>query len=245
MAPTIVLITGANRGIGKGLLELYLSKPGHTVIAANRDPDHPSSKALLELPRAGGTSLLVIKIDATVRTDPQEAVDILQSRGIDHIDILIANAAIALSWPEVRDVDTDEIQKHMVPNVYGFLWLFQAFRPLLKSANNPVWVTIGSSAAFLTNMIEYPNSSYAPTKLMVHWYTKAIHIQEPWLTAFPIDPGFVQSDLGNRAANLIGLEKATITVEESTRGIVKVIDAATRETHSGKMWRYDGKEVAW
>ena len=68
MAPTIVLITGANRGIGKGLLELYLLKPNHLVIAANRNPEDPTSKALAELPTANGTSLLVVKNDATVRT---------------------------------------------------------------------------------------------------------------------------------------------------------------------------------
>lgn len=68
MTPNVVLITGANRGIGKGLLELYLLKPNHFVIAANRDPEHPTSKALAELPTADGTSLLVVKIDATVRT---------------------------------------------------------------------------------------------------------------------------------------------------------------------------------
>ncbi|KAI0845822.1 NAD(P)-binding protein [Daldinia vernicosa] len=255
MAPIIVLITGANRGIGKGLLGLYLAKPNHTVIAANRDPDHPSSKALLELPKAEGTSLVVIKIDATVRTDPLDAVKALHSQGINHIDILIANAAIALSFPKVRDVDTDEIQKHIVTNVYGFLWLFQAFRPLLKAARDPMWVTIGSSAAFITyhnssnsmcrNMIPIQNAAYAPTKLMVHWYTKSIHIQEPWLTAFPIDPGFVQSDMGNFAAQTLGREKAAITVEESITGIVKVADTAIRDTHSGKMWRYDGEEVSW
>ncbi|KAF3061561.1 putative sterigmatocystin biosynthesis ketoreductase stcE [Daldinia childiae] len=255
MAPVIVLITGANRGIGKGLLELYLAKPNHTVIAANRDPNHPSSKALAELPKAEGTSLVVIKIDATVRTDPSDAVKALHSRGISHIDILIANAGLGLLWPKVLDVDTDDIQKHIVTNVYGFLWLFQAFHPLLKDASNPIWVTMGSSTAFLTyynssnsisrNMVPAPNSAYAPTKLMVHWYTKSIHIEEPWLTAFPIDPGFVQSDMGNRAAEYFGLGKATITIEESTAGIVKVIDAATRATHGGKMLAYDGKEVPW
>lgn len=67
MAPTIVLITGANRGIGKGLLELYLLKPNHLVIAANRDPEDPTSKELGELPTANDTTLLVVKNDATVR----------------------------------------------------------------------------------------------------------------------------------------------------------------------------------
>ncbi|KAI1373500.1 NAD(P)-binding protein [Hypoxylon crocopeplum] len=245
MAPTIVLITGANRGIGKGLLQLYLAKPNHIVIAANRDPNHASSKALAELPKAEGTSLSLIKIDATDRNDPSEAVKTLQSKGIDHVDILIANAGIALSWPKVCDVKTDEIQQHVVVNVYGFLWLFQAMRPILKEAKNPIWVTMGSSSAFLTNMLPIQNAAYAPTKLMGHWYTKAIHIEEPWLTAFPIDPGWVQTDIGDRGAHAFGHEKAPTTVDESAGGILKVIDAATRDTHSGKLWDFNGNEVPW
>ena len=52
---TVVLITGANRGLGKGLLERYLGQPNHTVIAANRNPDHPSSKELGDVPKAEGS----------------------------------------------------------------------------------------------------------------------------------------------------------------------------------------------
>ncbi|GAM38276.1 hypothetical protein TCE0_033r08873 [Talaromyces pinophilus] len=228
MAPTIVLITGANRGIGKGILELYLQKPNHTIIAANRDPSHPTSKALNDLPKADGTSLHVVKIDATSPTDPADAVKELENKGIDHIDILIANAGIALGFPKVEEVQVDYIQKHVDVNIYGFIRLYQAFLPVLKKAKNPRWVTIGSSAAFLT-----------------HWYTKAISVEAPWLTAFPVDPGWVQTELGNRGADAVGVEKADITVEESTTGIVKVIDASTRETHSGKLFKYDGNELPW
>lgn len=38
-------------------------------------------------------------------------------------------------------------------------------------------------------MIPVQNAAYAPTKLIGHWLTKAIHIEEPELTAFPINPG--------------------------------------------------------
>lgn len=150
MAPTIVLITGTNRGIGKGLLELYLAKPNHTVIAANRDPNHATSKALADLPKAEDSSLLLIKIDATVPSDPAEAVKQLSSHGIDHIDILIANAGIAYIYPKVSEVKVEDMQKHIVPNTYGFIWLYQATLPLLKKSKNPTWVTMGSSAAYLT-----------------------------------------------------------------------------------------------
>jgi norsolorinic acid ketoreductase len=150
MAPVNVLITGANRGIGKGILELYLKKPNHTVIAANRDPSHPTSKSLNDLPKAEGSSLHVVKIDANSPTDPADAVkELLTIKGIDHIDILIANAGMALGWPTVEEVKVDYIQKHVDVNIYGFIRLYQAFLPLLKMAQDPKWVTIGSSAAFL------------------------------------------------------------------------------------------------
>lgn len=151
MAPTVVLITGANRGIGKGILGLYLQKPNHTIIAANRDPNHPTSKALNDLPKADGTSLQLVKIEAASVTDPADAVKELATvKGIDHIDILVANAGMALEFPRVEEVQIDSIQKHVDVNIYGFIRLYQAFLPLLRKANDPKWVTIGSSAAFLT-----------------------------------------------------------------------------------------------
>lgn len=150
MAPIIVLITGANRGIGKGLLEIYLAKPNHTVIAANRDPNHATSKDLSDLPKAEGTSLLLIRIDATVSSDPTDAVKQLASLGIDHLDLVIANAGIAYIWPKVSEVKVEDMQKHTVPNVHGFVWLYQATLPLLKKSHRPIWVSVGSSAAYLT-----------------------------------------------------------------------------------------------
>jgi norsolorinic acid ketoreductase len=151
MAPTVVLITGANRGIGRGLLELYLARPNHTVIAAVRDPDHTTAKELPALPTGEGTSLITVKLDLTVPSDPAAAVKELSAKhGIDHIDILVANAGIALKWVKVSEVTTDDLQKHVDVNVFGFVLLFQAFQPVLQKAKDPKWVTIGSSAAFLT-----------------------------------------------------------------------------------------------
>ncbi|AEO67937.1 uncharacterized protein THITE_2089435 [Thermothielavioides terrestris NRRL 8126] len=81
--------------------------------------------------------------------------------------------------------------------------------------------------------------------MATHWLTKAIHTEEPWLTAFPIDPGWVQTDIGQRGAAAFGYEKAAITVEESVNGLIRVIDAATRETHSGVLWKYTGEQSPW
>jgi norsolorinic acid ketoreductase len=156
MAPTIVLITGANRGIGRGLLELYLARDNHTVIATVRDPSHATAKELTALPRAEGTSLVVVKLDVTVPSDPAAAVQELSTKyGIDHVDTFIANAGIALKWVKVSEVTPQDLQPHFDVNIYGFVLLFQAFLPALQKSKRPKWVTLGSSAAFLTVSVNH------------------------------------------------------------------------------------------
>lgn len=51
--------------------------------------------------------------------------------------------------------------------------------------------------------------------------------------------------MGNASARLLGLEKAFIGVDESCDGIVRVIDAATKDSHGGKLWDNDGKLLNW
>ncbi|KAI0485713.1 NAD(P)-binding protein [Xylaria cf. heliscus] len=220
MAQKVVLISGANRGIGRGLLEVYLAKPNHTVIAANRDPTHASSQSLRTLPVGQGSRLLLIKVDASIESDAGDAVAKLTNGedGVDHLDLVIANAGIANKYPKVSELKTSDFMAHLTPNVLGSVWLFQATLPLLYKSTAPTWVTIGSDAGC---------------------------IQEEALNAFVVNPGFCQTDLGNMAANLAGLEKAFLPVSETCPQIVKLIDGATKESHGGRFWNYDGKEMAW
>lgn len=149
MAPTIVLISGANRGIGKGLVERYLARDDHTVVAAVRDPNHSTSKSLAELPAGQHSRLVVVKIDSNVETDALEAVEELSAKGIDHLDLVIANAGVARSFPKVSEVKIAELQAHITPNVFGVIWLYQATLPLLQKSARPIWVTMGSTAGQL------------------------------------------------------------------------------------------------
>lgn len=149
MAPTTVLISGANRGLGKGLVERYLVRDEHTVVAAVRDPNHQTSKALADLPKGRNSRLLVVKIDSTVETDALKAVEQLSAQDIDHLDLVIANAGVARSFPKVSELKTAELQAHITPNVFGVVWLYQATLSLLRKSAQPKWVTMGSSAGQL------------------------------------------------------------------------------------------------
>ncbi|KAK4068254.1 uncharacterized protein Triagg1_7497 [Trichoderma aggressivum f. europaeum] len=247
MSQTIVLITGGNRGLGLGLVETFLQQPNHTVISANRDPNHPTSKALADLPKAEGSSLVVSKYDAGVEQDAFDLVkDLKGEHGINHLDIVVANAAIAKSYPLVKDVRRADIQEHLDINTFGVLFLYQATRDFLQnSTKKPVFVTISSGAGSLGRQPTMPNAAYGPSKVLVNFYGVKINSEDEWLTAFVLEPGFVQTDMGNFAADLFGIGKAPLKIEESVGGLFKVITTATKETHGGKVVLYTGDILSY
>lgn len=56
---------------------------------------------------------------------------------------------------------------------------------------------------------------------------------------------WVQTDMGNSGAQVFGLEEAPDSLDESVDGMVKLFDAATKETHGGKFWHHHGEQDAW
>src|SRR5437763_10761347 len=73
-----VLVTGSNKGIGKGLLSLYLARPSTTAIALVRDPSHPTSQTLHSLPKGKDSKLIVLQYDASIPESAQSAIATLQ-----------------------------------------------------------------------------------------------------------------------------------------------------------------------
>ncbi|KFA80352.1 hypothetical protein S40288_08440 [Stachybotrys chartarum IBT 40288] len=240
----IVFISGANRGLGLGLLQRYLALDDHTVIAGNRNPEHSSSKTLSQLPKGKGSKLIVVKLDAAVDQDAANAVTELQHKhAIDHLDVVIANAGVSYAWPTVADAKLDDVRAHLAPNVLGVIALYQATRLLLQnSSKEPIFAPISSSAGCIANQPPIPNACYGPTKAALNWYIVRINSEDAWLNAFSIDPGLVQTDLGLAGARHFGFaDSACITVDVSCDGMVKVLGDSAKEKNGGRMIGYDGE----
>ncbi|TFB01710.1 hypothetical protein CCMA1212_006257 [Trichoderma ghanense] len=247
MSQTFVLITGGNRGLGLGLVRTFLSQPHHTVISANRDPGHLTSKALFDLPKGEGSNLIVVKYDAGVEQDAFDVVkELKEKHGIDTLDIAIANAGIVKSYPLVKDVKRDEIQQHIDVNAYAVVTLYQAARGLLqKSTKKAVFAIVGSGASSLGNQPPVPNAAYGPSKLLLNWYAVRINAEDEWLNAFVLDPGFSQTDMGNEAARFFGIGEAPVKVEDSVGGMFNVITTADKKTHGGRFVSFTGEILSF
>ena len=122
-----------------------------TVIAANRDPENFTSKALASLPKGEGSTLIVAKYDAAVEQDAFDLVSQLrQKHAVDHLDIVIPNAAIMKEYSLVKDVNRPWILEHFQVNTLGVVSLYQATRDLLQRASRePIFAPVGSGAGSL------------------------------------------------------------------------------------------------
>jgi norsolorinic acid ketoreductase len=90
-----------------------------------------------------------------------------------------------------------------------------------------------------------PVTAYGASKATLNYIVRKIHFENEHLIAFPISPGWVQTDMGNAGAQSAGMEKAPNTLEESVTGILKKIDGAERSTHSGTFQSFDETQYNW
>ncbi|KAG7048196.1 short-chain dehydrogenase [Colletotrichum scovillei] len=255
MSPTTILVTGAGRGIGSGLVASLLLRPSSTVIAAVRDPPKGPAQALLDLPKGEGSKIIVVKIDSSAETDPAEAVSTLQrDHSIDALDVVIANAGIAHSSGPVIKTSTTAIRDHFAVNTIGPLLLFQATAPLLKASKTgrPVFVAVTSMLGTISGMESLESlppalSPYGASKAALNWFIRRLHFEETWLTSFVLHPGTVATDMVNSVIEGTDLkleDLGAITVEQSVSNIVQRVDTASRDV-SGTFQNHDGTHLPW
>lgn len=123
----VVLITGANRGIGRALVEEALKRGAKWVYAATRQPFTHSD---------GRVRPLIL--DVTNAAQIRDTVEKVQA-----LDILINNAGVDLH----NDLsDRANLERHLAVNLFGTYGVSQAFLPLVARSQGAV-VNILSLAA--------------------------------------------------------------------------------------------------
>ncbi|PVH76593.1 NAD(P)-binding protein, partial [Cadophora sp. DSE1049] len=240
-------LTYAHTGIGNGLLKAYLSRPNHTVIAGVRNPS--ASQRLQTLPKAANTTLIIVKIDNENDSTAAAAISSLKTtHNITTLDLVIANAGILDYFGPVAGTPPAQMARHYQVNVIAALVLFEAVLPFLNAAASPAkFVQISSAVGSMTimPMIGFHCTPYGASKAASTYLVRKIHFENPGLIAFPVHPGWVQTDMGNAGAEAAGVHQADITLEDSINGLVSVIDKATREETSGNLMNYDGSVLPW
>ncbi|KAL4875107.1 hypothetical protein BJY04DRAFT_202614 [Aspergillus karnatakaensis] len=245
---TIWVVTGANRGIGLGLVKRLLERPSTTVIATVRSEQAAAS---LKAETMDNSALHIIQLDFSTAIAPETIQQTLHATvpSLPHIDVLVCNAGYSTNMNPAITTTAEELRTCFEINTIAPLLLFQALWPLLQqSPRTPKVINISSSVGSIGAQEPFPGGGYGPSKAAKNWLTQALHLQhaESGLVVVALHPGWVQTAMGELAAREWKYDPGPPeTVENSVGGILNVIDGATRESASGKFLMYTGQELAW
>jgi 3-oxoacyl-[acyl-carrier protein] reductase len=186
----VSLVTGASRGIGKGIA-LKLALLGSKVAINYRSNDDEAVKVLSEIEKGGGEAMLV-KCDITdssvVRTMTREIID-----KWGKIDILVNNAGIVKDnlLLRMRDNDWDDVLNTNLRGAY--LCTKFALRTMMDNFWGRI-VNISSLAGITGNIGQ---ANYSASKGGLIAFTKAVarEVGSRNITSNVICPGYIVTEM--------------------------------------------------
>jgi NAD(P)-dependent dehydrogenase (short-subunit alcohol dehydrogenase family) len=232
---TVSLVTGANRGIGRGVA-LQLAQLGHEVILTARDTGKAAAAAE-EIAGQTGAKVTPLQLDVADAASIDAAAARVTSEW-GRLDVLVNNAGAGLDFGvSGLDPDFDAIQRSLNNNFLGAYRLTIALLPLLRASGHGRVVNVSSGMGGVAEMGGW-SPGYRVSKAAMNAMTRILSTElasEPVLVNSAC-PGFVNTDMG-------GPMGATKTVEDAAAGIVWLATLPD-DGPSGGFFR-DGKPVAF
>jgi NAD(P)-dependent dehydrogenase (short-subunit alcohol dehydrogenase family) len=158
----VALVTGANRGIGRALVEALFERGARKIYAATRKPE-----ALADLVSTSEGRVVPLLLDITNAAQVRQAA----ARAND-IDLLVNNAGVVShAFGGFEDpIWLDAARQEYETNVVGSLRVSQAFAPVLARQGGGTIVNISSVAG----LVGFPPIlTYSSSKAALHSLTQS------------------------------------------------------------------------
>lgn len=227
----VVLVTGANRGIGLEVVR-QLAHKGHTVILTSRKPDD-GAKAMESI---GNLDVLYHPLDVTDATSVDSIQTYIKTQ-FNRLDALINNAGINYdSWQKAETADLGNVRETFETNFFGVWRMCMAFIPMMKQHQFGRIVNVSSGAGALEGMAGgtpgYGTSKAALNALTIK-LAKELHEHKILVNA--VCPGWVRTKMGGT--------QAPRSVEQGAKGIVWAAELPD-DGPTGGFFR-DGKKISF
>lgn len=190
----VAIVTGATRGIGRAIAELF-AQGGIRVVAAGRD-----SQALAEMTaqfERQGKVLLALQADVRNRIECERLVDAAGDR-FGRIDVLVNNAGIGRFAP-VAELEESEIRDVIETNLYSLFYMCRAVIHRMRSqpAGGHI-VNIGSLASKNTFK---GGAAYCASKFGLLAMSECLMLEERYnnIRVTAVLPGSVDTSFGGEA----------------------------------------------
>lgn len=197
------LVTGASKGIGKGIA-LRLALDGHRVIV-NYNSDRKGAAETVELIRAGGGEAEAVQANVGKATD---VAKLFKAAG--PVDVLVNNAGVQ-TWKPLLKLTEREWDRVIDTNLKGcFLCTQKAALGMKKRGRGGVIINLGSGC----NKIAFPNLvDYTASKGGIEMFTKvaAVELGEYKIRVNCVAPGAIEIERTKQESGDYGKTWAGIT----------------------------------
>ncbi|CAD6192791.1 unnamed protein product [Caenorhabditis auriculariae] len=238
MAPRSFVVTGANRGIGLGIVsQLLKNREIEVIIATCRQPEKAEELLAIKDERL---HLLQLEIDddSSINAFYSKAESLLGEKGLA---VLVNNAGVLIDYDVLQEPDRETIRKQLETNSISPAVFIQRMLPLLRKAaeleegerlsvDRAAIVNISSTAASIQKIdgtFNGPLVAYRMSKSALNSFAKScsIDLKPLHILVTSFCPGWVQTDMGGK--------NALLTVEQSTSELVSSILRLSSEHHGG------------
>jgi NAD(P)-dependent dehydrogenase (short-subunit alcohol dehydrogenase family) len=225
-----VLLLGASRGIGLGLVDEYLDR-GWRVIATQRS--RSSAPALAERVKTANGALTVLRADIN---RPEDLVALSQQLSNVTLDLLFVVAGISDDPNQtIGQISTEEFNHLMVTNALSPMRALEQLAKYVRPEGSLAVMTsaLGSISENTTGGYEAYRASKAALNMLLRSYAARAGGDRSILALMP---GWVKTDMGG--------PDAPVEVKDSTAGLVDTIGK-----HAGQpglvFVDYQGNTIAW
>jgi NAD(P)-dependent dehydrogenase (short-subunit alcohol dehydrogenase family) len=191
LAGKIALITGARKGIGRGIAEIF-SEAGADVIVNDIDPGEQADRLVKQIQKLGRRAMSV-KADVTQRVDV-EAMFERASSELGPVDILVNNAGIETIVPFL-DLTDEQWMRLTDINQHGPWLCSQVFckRAIAEKRSGSI-INVGSIQA---GKVLPGRTHYAPAKLALEALTRnmSAEVAPLGIRVNCIHPGYFDTDM--------------------------------------------------
>jgi NAD(P)-dependent dehydrogenase (short-subunit alcohol dehydrogenase family) len=174
----VVLVTGANRGLGAEYVRQLLDRGAAKVYAGARSPDSVKTSGAIP-----------IKLDVTSAADIQAAV-----KQCSDLTMLINNAGVVIGSRVLADDSLANAKAEFETNVWGPFNLSKAFAPVLAANGGGAIVNVLSAVSWMSIK---EVATYAMSKSAAWSLTNALRLElaRQGTLVVAVHPAFIDTDM--------------------------------------------------
>jgi len=140
----VALVTGAGRGLGRGIA-LELARDGASIVIAELDPE--TGRRTADEVEALGQRAIAVVVDVQVREQVNRTVTVAVE-AFGSLDILVNNAQIQRQQVAFEDTTDDDMEVVLGSGLMGTFYFMQACLPLLRRRGGKV-INVASAAGLV------------------------------------------------------------------------------------------------